>query len=202
MFHGCPADTPDGLSWGTRIRTLIARARIWRPAIRRSPNGSVNIFLPPRPASVSANGVRKLLRFSSLSTPKKTSPVHAADFGLSGHLSARPPGPTSRCAPLRTSRRPRSSAGAPRPGAAVPLPPSRCRRPGAAVPAPPSRRRPSRRPPRPGAVARPAAVPPPPSRRPDLPPSLAAGQRAARDRRRRPKLLASPKFRLPIRSLP
>ena len=27
------------LGWGTRIRTLIARARILRPAVRRSPKG-------------------------------------------------------------------------------------------------------------------------------------------------------------------
>jgi len=108
--------------------------------------------------------VRKLLRFSSLSTPKKTSPVHAADFGLSGHLSARPPGPTSRCVPLRTSGRPVRLPAPPRPGAPVPLPPSRCRRPAAAaVPPPPSRRRrPSRRRP----VPPPPPVPPPSRRRP------------------------------------
>ncbi len=32
--------TEDSASWGTRIRTLIARVRVLRPAIRRSPKGT------------------------------------------------------------------------------------------------------------------------------------------------------------------
>lgn len=36
--------------WGTRIRTLIARARILRPAVRRSPKGSAPCSSAPRAA--------------------------------------------------------------------------------------------------------------------------------------------------------